>query len=219
MVKQKVMFKPPKQEVEIERGTSILKAAQKAGILIESHCGGKGRCGKCKVVVHKGVTPLTPTEREYLTPFEIKHKVRLACQAHIKGQTSVSLLTIPSEKERILEEGISRFVSLQPSIKKCYLDVTSEDLKRERTIREIIEDSLLLEGIKKPKIGFSCLKTLPSLLNKNQDGVTALVKDNEILGFEPGNTTSWIYGLASGYRNHDRCGLPVRSQSRQFSGC
>lgn len=195
-MKVKVRFKPLDREVEVEPGTSLLLAAQQAGIVLESDCGGMGRCGKCKVVVPGRVTPLTPREREYLTPFEIGQKVRLACQTMVKRPTSVSLLTVPFGKEHILEEGISRAVELRLSLKKFYLDLDAEDLKREQTIDEIIGGFLHRQGIRKPRIGFSCLKTLPSLLHNNQDGVTALTKDNEIIGFELGDTTSEIHGLA-----------------------
>lgn len=185
-----------KQEVEEEQGSSILKAARKAGIRLESDCGGMGRCGKCKVVVSKGVTPIGPRERDFLTPGEVKNKVRLACQAFISAPAAVSLITSPTGKERILEEGISSFVSPQPVIKKCYLEIKGDDLKRDRTIAEIIEDFLLEHGVKKTIVGFSCLKTLPSALHKNRSGVTALLKNSEVLGFEPGDTSTAIYGLA-----------------------
>src|SRR5208283_5910541 len=33
----------------VQKGTSILEAAQMAGVTIESPCGGLGTCGKCKV--------------------------------------------------------------------------------------------------------------------------------------------------------------------------
>ena len=191
-----VTFKPHDDKVKVERGTSLLRAAEQAGVNLESDCGGLGRCGKCKVVVSRGVTPPTPLEREYLTPYETKNNVRLACQACVTGPTSVSLLTIPSGKEHILEEGISRAVSLQPHMRKYFLNITSEDLKSERSISAILQDFLLGCGVRKSLIGFSCLKALPSLLDRNPLGLTALLLNNEVLGFESGNTVSQNYGLA-----------------------
>ena len=92
----KVFFNPLKLEIEVNPGTSLLKAAQKANILMEADCDGKGRCGKCKVVVSKGVTVLTPREIEYLTPSELKKNVRLACQTFIQTKTSVFIPTVPN---------------------------------------------------------------------------------------------------------------------------
>ena len=197
MAKYKVRFKPQNIDIQVERGTSLLKAVSMAGLQLETDCGGMGRCGKCKVVVHKGTTPLTPREREYLTPFEIENKVRLACQTFIRSATVVSVPLAPSAgEEKILEEGLDRAVSFLPAIKKYFLDLSPHDFKRESSIGQIIKDSLLQHGVKKPAIDFHCLKILPRLLHKNNDGVTALVRNREVLGFEAGDTTSCHYGLA-----------------------
>ena len=192
----KIIFKPLNQEAEVECGTSLLKAARIAGVSIPSECGGMGRCGKCKVVVQRGATPLTPREREYLTPVEIRQKVRLACQAAVRSSAVVSLLSLPSGMEHILEEGIRRSVAFQPFIKKYFLDIFPNDLKQERSLDEIVSEFLVRQGLKKPAIDFSCLKTLPPLFHKSCKGITALVKEGQILGFEAGDTSRQIFGLA-----------------------
>jgi len=194
--KVKIIFKPLNQEAEVECGTSLLKAAQIAGVSIPSECGGMGRCGKCKVVVQKGVTPLTPQEREYLTPEEIRRKIRLACQAIVKRPAVVSLLSLPSGKEHILEEGIRRSVAFQPFIKKYFLDICANDLKQERPLDEIVTEFLVQQGLNKPAIAFSSLKNLPVLFQNHCKGITALVKDRQVLGFESGDTSRQFFGLA-----------------------
>ena len=116
MKKITVQFKPSNQKVTVEPGASVLIAARKAGIRLESDCGGMGRCGKCKVVVSSGVTPPVPKERDFLTPQEIKGNIRLACQALTTSATTVFPATPPAGKEHILETGITRRVSLRPAI-------------------------------------------------------------------------------------------------------
>ena len=49
-------------------------------------CGGKGRCGKCKVYVSGQLSPLTQAETSLLTQEEIDAGCRLACQAEIEGE-------------------------------------------------------------------------------------------------------------------------------------
>ena len=192
----KILFKPLKQEAEVEAGTSLLNAAFKAGVSIESDCGGAGKCGKCKVAVQKGVSPLSPREREYLTPDEIRQNIRLACQAAVKSSAIVSLLAMPSGREHILEEGIYRPVLFQPPIKKYFLEIRPSDLKKDQPLDKIVEECFIQQGVKKPLISFSCLKRLPSLIGKNSKCVTALVMDREVLGFEIGDATGKIFGLA-----------------------
>jgi uncharacterized 2Fe-2S/4Fe-4S cluster protein (DUF4445 family) len=46
-----VIFEPMGRVVSISFGTTIFQAAIKAGIGIRSECGGKGLCGKCRVMV------------------------------------------------------------------------------------------------------------------------------------------------------------------------
>lgn len=166
------------------------------GFSLEADCGGMGRCGKCKLVVRKGVNPLTPLEREFLTPFEIRGNVRLACQAYVRSATEVSLPASTPGGDRILEEGIDRSVSFHPAIKKIYLPLPSDVFKQQASIEDIIKKALQQHGIKKDHIDFRYLRTLPSLLNKNETGVTTLVLDGKVSGFEPGDTTDRLLGLA-----------------------
>jgi uncharacterized 2Fe-2S/4Fe-4S cluster protein (DUF4445 family) len=158
-----------------------LKTARQADLPLESDCGGKGRCGKCKVVVRRGVTPLSPLERECLSRDEIKGKVRLACQARVVAPTVVSLPAAPAGKEHILEGGISRSVQFRPHHRKYFVNLLANDLKRPRAVAEIITDHLDRHGLGHAALGFSALQSLAPLFPLSQDGVTALVGNGEVL--------------------------------------
>ena len=181
---------------EVERGTSLLKAAFQVGLHLDAECGGMGRCGKCRVMVTRGVSTITPKEREYLTPYDIENKIRLACQANVQASTVVSLLSEPSVKDQILEAGVSRTVAFDPAIKKHFLDLDKADLKHEKPLDQLIRGFLEQAGIRKPILDFSCLKTLPLALQNNAGGVTAILQGRQVLGFEAGDTRDRIYGLA-----------------------
>jgi uncharacterized 2Fe-2S/4Fe-4S cluster protein (DUF4445 family) len=196
MPKIRVRFKPLDEVTEVERGTSLLKAAFQAGLRLDAECGGMGRCGKCRVMVTKGVSSITPKEREYLTPYDIENKIRLACQANVQASTVVSLLSAPSAKDQILEAGVSRTVTFDPAIKKHFLDFDKADLKNEKALDQLIRGFLERAGIRKPILDLSCLKTLPLTLQNNPGGVTALLQGRQVLGFEAGDTRDRIYGLA-----------------------
>ncbi|MFZ2655753.1 MAG: ASKHA domain-containing protein [Victivallales bacterium] len=49
-----ITFKPSGIKIEVPPGTELLEAARKAGISIDSPCGGKGTCGKCMVQILAG---------------------------------------------------------------------------------------------------------------------------------------------------------------------
>jgi uncharacterized 2Fe-2S/4Fe-4S cluster protein (DUF4445 family) len=196
MPKVRVRFKPLDEVTEVERGTSVLKAAFQAGLRLDAECGGMGRCGKCRVMVTKGVSAITPKEREYLTPYDIENKIRLACQANVQASTVVSILSTPSAKDQILEAGVSRTVAFDPAIKKHFLDLDKTDLKNEKPLDQLIRGFLEQTGIRRPILDFSCLKKLPFALQNNAGGVTALLQGQQVLGFEAGDTRDRIYGLA-----------------------
>ena len=56
----RVLFKPMNREIDVRKGTSILESAREAGVRIENVCGGKGQCGKCRVIVTSGDTRILP---------------------------------------------------------------------------------------------------------------------------------------------------------------
>ena len=60
-----IVFLPFEKKTELDGHLSILQLAQKADLPLQSTCGGKRVCGKCKVVVEKTDGPLLPpSERE-----------------------------------------------------------------------------------------------------------------------------------------------------------
>lgn len=66
-------------------------------------CGGKGRCGKCRVYAFGQLSPLTEAEKHLLSQEEIAAGCRLACQCEILGeytvhtQTAANDLTVQTE--------------------------------------------------------------------------------------------------------------------------
>ena len=52
--KHQVTYEPSRTTAHVPTGTTLFNAAHWAGIPIESTCGGRGTCGKCKVQVLQG---------------------------------------------------------------------------------------------------------------------------------------------------------------------
>jgi len=76
-----IVFQPAGRRVAAVAGLSILELARRAGLELESACGGKGLCGACRVRVEGPVSAPTPAEAEHLGPAERDAGWRLACQA------------------------------------------------------------------------------------------------------------------------------------------
>ena len=50
----RIFFNPINREITAEVGDRLLKRMQEEGVHIEALCGGKGICGKCKVILEEG---------------------------------------------------------------------------------------------------------------------------------------------------------------------
>jgi uncharacterized 2Fe-2S/4Fe-4S cluster protein (DUF4445 family) len=85
-------------------GKSIMEAAHELGEEIETLCGGRGKCGKCKVLVSEGsfpkygivsrrshVSEWQGTEGHFIPPKQREEGYRLACCAMILGDILVYL--------------------------------------------------------------------------------------------------------------------------------
>lgn len=102
----KVTFLPNDTTVYVDRGTTIFDAANKAGIYINSICGGDGVCGKCKVILDNGNVETSPTA--HLKEDEVQQGYILACSANVVDDVQI---LIPNESRlegsKILANGES----------------------------------------------------------------------------------------------------------------
>ena len=92
----RVILQPMNRVVTAPAGTSLLAAISLSGISIESICGGKGTCGKCRVILNKGCcrdAPETSTGCR-LTQKERDEGYHLACQVTLVEDAE---FTIPVE--------------------------------------------------------------------------------------------------------------------------
>jgi uncharacterized 2Fe-2S/4Fe-4S cluster protein (DUF4445 family) len=83
-------------------GESILESLKKSGIFLTSSCGGKGTCGKCKVVVQSGA--VESTSQMKLSQDEINTGYALACKTYPSEDI---LIDIPKESMLIVEGQIA----------------------------------------------------------------------------------------------------------------
>ncbi|MEG2698742.1 MAG: ASKHA domain-containing protein [Ruthenibacterium sp.] len=72
--------------------SDILSGALPAPHAIAMPCGGKGRCGKCRVKATGALSPVTAEERAALSEAELAGGVRLACCTRVLGDAAVTLL-------------------------------------------------------------------------------------------------------------------------------
>ena len=79
-----VDFEPVGRRVEVDSGTTLLAAAQKAGVELVAVCGGMGSCTGCSVRHVSGeVSAPTDVELEIYSTDDIANGHRMACQMKV----------------------------------------------------------------------------------------------------------------------------------------
>ena len=106
MTTRKVKFLPEGKKVEVDENTTVMEAAEKAGVHINNLCGGKGVCGRCRVQISDGKVRADKHSINFLSKEELQEGYVLACQTNITSDMDV---IIPPESrleaEQILLEG------------------------------------------------------------------------------------------------------------------
>lgn len=105
----RVSFEPDHRTAECPDGTTLLAAAQAAGVAHTQACGGKGRCSTCRVLVLEGGACLGPRTGDEEAMAALRHfapDVRLACQAAVRGDVAVRRLVLDDEDTALVKEEV-----------------------------------------------------------------------------------------------------------------
>ncbi len=186
----KITFEPIGRTLESGEET-VLEIARSSNLGIRSDCGGRGICGKCKIILIKGkLSELTNQERKILSAEEIRQNYRLACQSRLLAD---SVVFIPKESRmevrKVEESTIDPEIELDPAVKKIriYLD--------QPTLRDVRGDlERLKEKIGNIEISLTLLRKLPILLRENGWKINAVLWKNRIISI--GGEEEPVYGLA-----------------------
>jgi ferredoxin len=84
----RVRFLPADLSADCADGESVFAIGRRSGIAIETACVGKATCGLCRVKVVAGeefLSPQNDEERKHLGNVYFITKVRLSCQAVVRG--------------------------------------------------------------------------------------------------------------------------------------
>jgi uncharacterized 2Fe-2S/4Fe-4S cluster protein (DUF4445 family) len=210
MGKHKVNFQPSGRRGEIPEGQNLLEAAQQLGVDLESICGGKGTCGKCKVRIEEGyfekdamdsrmshLSAFTKVEKKFVKPSD-GPSIRLACASEVHGDVKVFVPEKSRAGKQIVRK-TARAISipLSPAVRKCYIELskpTLSDLSKGDSER--IRDALKNEYGYDVSIDFKVLRELQDIIRDGEWKITASVwMEREVVKAEPG-FVDVSYGLA-----------------------
>ena len=89
----RVAFTPLGVRGEAKENETLLDVARRAGAPLGNSCGGIGVCARCRVVIVEGEASLsepTSIERRVSARVGLKENERLACQAVVRGDCTVT---------------------------------------------------------------------------------------------------------------------------------
>jgi uncharacterized 2Fe-2S/4Fe-4S cluster protein (DUF4445 family) len=214
-----ITFLPDKKKVTVQKGTTLMEAADLAGLRINSLCGGEGVCGKCKVKIKDGNVPRPSSSLSMLNKEELQEGYVLACQTPVEGNLTVE---VPPEsrlegEQILMDTGAVRYSEpafierhpqeeakvpfYSPLTSKVYLELPPPSLEDnlsdlDRIYRELRRkwDIPILD------VELGVLQMLGRLLRQSDWKVTVTLgrqpQGLRILQVEPGDRTRRNYGIA-----------------------
>ncbi len=192
--KLEVTYLPFDRSTRVPAGTTLFSAAHWIGLPIDSTCGGRGTCGKCKVRVLGSPTEVTTADNRQLRKDEIEEGWRLSCQARVYEDLVCEvpqLLRVP----KAATMGLGRLVILDPNVRKVYLELEEPTLHDQRPDVVRLRDALTVEG-HDMVAEVAVLRSLPSVLRGADFKVTAVLAGEHLVTVEPGDTTGECFGIA-----------------------
>ena len=96
-----VIYGEKVRTVEVAAGALLGDAIKATELPLEQPCAGRGTCGKCKVLVERGLAPPDSVEVENLTDGERAVGNRLACRARVRDDAEVTLAPVVVYSDKV----------------------------------------------------------------------------------------------------------------------
>lgn len=193
-MKYQITFLPQSLTTHAPEGTTVFNAANWAGLAIDSTCGGRGTCGKCKVRMIQGAGVVTDADRRYLSDNELAEGWRLSCRAAVHSECVVQVPRLMTSPKAALL-GYGRHVALAPNVSKVYLQLAEPSLDDQQPDLARVLAALDEAGFQ-ARADPAVWRALPQVLRSSDFKITAVICGDELIAVEPGNTTASLYGLA-----------------------
>ena len=207
-----VVFSPSGKRGRFAEGTSVLDAARRLGVDLDSVCGGRGICGRCQVLVGEGMNPKlgiisssshvsawNAVEERYADKRgALPQGRRLGCQAQVCGDL---LIDVPPDsqvhRQVVRKRAEAHPITIEPVVTLHYVEVAEPDMHDPasdfRRLCAALDAQWGLRGIRAP---LAVLRGLQKTLRAGAWKVTAAVRrGGDLVALYPGFKDK-AYGLA-----------------------
>ncbi len=205
-----ITFLPSNRSITVPAGTELLDAARRAGVEIDSPCGGKGTCGKCIVRILEG--EVDSDSLGVLPAASVAAGNVLACRTRvmesalrilvpeIKGRQN-GQITAEDETCLVRQELLPKEWDFDPLALKWLLTVDAPAPDDGLSDLDRLTRAIHLEwGQREVIYTLGVMRTAAETLRREKGVVTVTLvqRDNRLhcIRVEPGNQTTQLYGIA-----------------------
>lgn len=208
----RLVLLPSGHRGEVPAGLSLLEAARRVGVELESICGGRQTCGKCQVEAEEGdflkydmrssdrhLVDSGGCEEAYRRTHGLAPGRRLACALQVEGDLVVSVPPESQAHKQVISKGAtSRVIPVRPAVRKVYVEVDEARLEDSRGDWERLQAALEDQwGVGVLEIDLVALRQLQPALREGRRHVTiTLWQEREVLRVQPGYAEE-LYGVAA----------------------
>lgn len=191
--KVQVTFEPSGRRVFVLPDTILLEAAARAGFVVETPCGGTGKCGKCIVRVTGGSCETTAEVTDALSAGQIEDGYRLACMCKVAEDLTVEIpeSSLFQTAQKILSRTAGGDLEIKPSVRKQFVTLSPPEQG------DAEPDAERLKQVLGPvHMDLATMRALPGVLRRNDFSLTATIVDDTVVAVDPGDSSSRCYGMA-----------------------
>ena len=197
-----IILDPGAKRVDLAPGRTLMEAgrqlAERGQAAIETPCGGKGRCGQCRIIVRSGaVTPPNAAEKLHIEPSELDQGTRLACQCIALGPVHAE---IPPESmsaaPNLQIDGNDVQVPLDPPVSRLTVRLQPTTRQHPYSVWRQIEEKLAASR------GVRGMLVAPHLVREHapeavDTTMVATLRGREVIGLQPAEAeTIPLLGMA-----------------------
>ena len=207
----RVVFTPSGRRGSFAHGTTVLEAARRLGVDLDSVCGGRGICGRCQIEVSEGehakhglvssaahLSQAEGAELTYAADRGLASARRLGCTACVEGDL---VIDVPPEsqlyRQVVRKEADARPIAVDPVVRLYYVEVAEAELGVAAGSLRRLLDALAAEwDVDGLDADAHVLTDLQPALRAGEGAVTVAVHDGStVTGVWPG-LHDRAYGIA-----------------------
>ena len=223
----KIVFSPSGLKTTVKANTTVLAAAQSAGVAIRSLCGGNGQCQQCWVEMSNGkhakfkidskpehLSEISKVEYDFIQHNKGYANRRLACQTRIQGDLVVDVPDTSQEHQPyIAKKNKAINYHCDSKIRIYNLELETATLNNNLSASENLTKQLAKQGVR-ATLEWTQLAGLQKLIAKTKGKLMVVVRDESSViaiyqqkkikvygaAIDIGSTTLaiYLYNLATG---------------------